>query len=332
MEQKTALVTAIGSVAGDIVIKNLKKLGFRVIGCDIYAKEWLADAWAVDAFYQAPYATDTENYLGFMLALCRTESIDYILPLIDIEVDAFSAHRELFDALGVCLCISPSETLRICRDKYRFAAFVDEHFPVLTTIPTLFLRDAELPPCDFPVVCKPYNGRSSLNLHYIFDLDQWRGFTASADKDLYIVQPMIRGSRIVADVVCQGAGGPAAAVVRRELISTVNGCGTSVYVYRAPELEAQAAQLASLLGIMGCVNFEFLLDEDGVYHLIECNPRFSGGTEFTCLSGYDCVENHMRCFTGRAIETPRYGPNRYIARKYEEYVTAIDDEEKGARP
>ena len=85
MEQKTALVTAIGSVAGDIVIKNLKKLGFRVIGCDIYAKEWLADAWAVDAFYQAPYATDTENYLGFMLELCRTESIDYILPLIGRE-------------------------------------------------------------------------------------------------------------------------------------------------------------------------------------------------------------------------------------------------------
>ena len=45
----TALVTAIGSFSADIVIKNLKKNGMRVVGCDIYPPEWIADAEHVDA-------------------------------------------------------------------------------------------------------------------------------------------------------------------------------------------------------------------------------------------------------------------------------------------
>ena len=326
METKTALVTALGSVAGDIVIKNLHALGFRVVGCDIYPKEWLVDSYNVDAFYQAPYATDTEKYLAFIKKLCIDENISYILPLIDIEVDVFNHNRSWFEENGVCLCISPEHTLDICRDKQRFAKFVDENCPYLTTIPTAFLRDMSQPIWPFPVVCKPYNGRSSLGLHYIHDIDQWNGFIASADRDLYIVQPFVKGARIVADVVCEGAGGNAVAVVRRELISTVNGCGTSVYVYHDEELEDCCRRLAVTLGIIGCVNFEFLLDDDGKYHLIECNPRFSGGCEFTCLSGYNCVANHIRCFTGSAISPPPSCiPNRYIARKYEEYVTSVEE-------
>ncbi|MFQ9705363.1 MAG: ATP-grasp domain-containing protein [Enterocloster clostridioformis] len=52
----------------------------------------------------------------------------------------------------------------------------------------------------------------------------------------------------------------------------------------------------------GCVNMEFIEDRDGVYHMLECNPRFSGGVEFSCLAGYDCVTNHLRCFEGKEIE------------------------------
>lgn len=325
MKQKCVLVTAIGSVAGDVVIKELKKLGFRVAGCDIYPKEWLADAYNTDVFYQAPRADDTEKYLAFLKQICLSEGVDYVLPLIDVEVDVLNSNRAWFEENGITLCISPEESLAICRNKKRLEEYVNQNCPYIKTIPTAFLRDMECPGWSFPLVCKPYNGRSSINLHYIYDIDQWKGFIASADKDLYIVQPFVKGSRIVADVVCEGRGGRAAVVVRRELISTINGCGLSVYVYRDEALEDQCRRLAENLGIVGCVNFEFLLDDDGCYHLIECNPRFSGGSEFTCLSGYNTVRNHIRCFSGERIEEPEYGPNRYIARKYEEYVTRVDE-------
>ena len=56
---RTVIVTAIGSFSADIVIKKCRENGIRVIGCDVYPREWIADAGNVEAFYQVPYATDT---------------------------------------------------------------------------------------------------------------------------------------------------------------------------------------------------------------------------------------------------------------------------------
>ena len=50
MEKRTALVTAIGSFAADAVIKTLREMGYRVIGSDIYEKEWVANSLEVDVF------------------------------------------------------------------------------------------------------------------------------------------------------------------------------------------------------------------------------------------------------------------------------------------
>ena len=81
--------------------------------------------------------------------------------------------------------------------------------------------------------------------------------------------------------------------------------------------------LADKLGVIGCVNFEFLRDDEGTYYYVECNPRFSGGVEFSCLAGYDCVSNHVRAFENNKIDEFQLNRNMYIARKYEEYVTRI---------
>ena len=98
----------------------------------------------------------------------------------------------------------------------------------------------------------------------------------------------------------------------------------SVQVFRNRQLEERCRAIAGLLGIRGCVNMEFIEDRDGVYHMLECNPRFSGGVEFSCLAGYDCVTNHLRCFEGREIERDDRITGMYIARKYEEYITKVE--------
>ena len=51
------LLTAIGSFSADCVVTSLKKMGHKVIGCDIYKREWVANSVIVDKFYQAPYCT-----------------------------------------------------------------------------------------------------------------------------------------------------------------------------------------------------------------------------------------------------------------------------------
>jgi len=83
----TALVTAIGSFSADIVIKNLKKGGIRVVGCDIYPGEWIADSGNVASFYQVPLATDENRYVDSILKVCREEGVEMLIVLTDVEAD-----------------------------------------------------------------------------------------------------------------------------------------------------------------------------------------------------------------------------------------------------
>lgn len=121
---KTALITSTGSVAADITLKSLKRMGFRVVGCNIYPKEWIVESCEMDVFYQAPPVSDQENYLAFMKDLCVKEKVEYLLPMIDYEIDLLNCNREWFEEQGVTLCMSPKESLDIIRNKKRLQSLL----------------------------------------------------------------------------------------------------------------------------------------------------------------------------------------------------------------
>jgi len=320
-KMNSVLVTAIGSFSADIVIKKLKQMNFRVIGCDIYKKEWIADANNVNKFYHAPYATDENKYIKFIQEVCKNENIKYILPLTDVEVDVFNRNREWFKKNDVCVCISEKSTLDICRNKKKIEEFISQKLDIIT-IPTIMLEDLNEIKWEYPLVCKPYDGRSSQGLKYIYNEKEWVDFKDTVDHKKYLVQPFIQGDIVTVDVVC--GKNTIVTIPRKELLRTMNGAGTSVYVFRDHNLEIQCKKLAEILNIVGCVNFEFIQDSDNNYHFIECNPRFSGGVEFSCIAGYDCVTNHIKSFIGKEIDELYLSHNMYIARKYEEYVTKVE--------
>lgn len=315
----TVLVTAIGSFAADIVIKTLRGNGIRVIGCDIYPGEWVADAANVDAFYQVPCA-DSVAYVDEVLSICRREGVDGLFLLLDVEVDVWNDHRGALKELGITLCMSKPETIRICRDKQKLYEYLEERQPGIL-IPTRPLKGCDPSRLEYPVICKPRSGRSSQGLRRIAGQEQMAGLLAEVNGAEYILQPQVDGIVVTADVVRNQTGTKCAVICRREHLRTLNGAGTSVEIFREPQLEALCRDIAAALEIRGCVNFEFIEDGAGNYHMLECNPRFSGGVEFSCMAGYDCVMNHLRCFTGEEPEDCKDVKAMFIARKYEEYIT-----------
>lgn len=321
---KTALITSTGSVAADIVCKSLKRMGFRVIGCNIYPKEWIVESCEVSEFYQSPPIADANKYIEFMKNLCVKEHIQYVLPMIDYELDLLTLNRQWFEDNNIKLCMSPAKALEIIRNKKLLADFVEENCSGIHAIPTEFMKNIEVPKWEYPIVCKPYDGRSSQGLKYINNKDEWSEFVETIDKTRYIVEPFIEGPRIVVETVHNPEFHQTETMVRRELISTPHGCSLTVLIYQDKALEKSTKELAEKLGVIGDVNFEYIQDKNGEYHLLECNPRFSAGCEFSCMGGYDCVENHMKCFMGQEIEEYNFKHNMIIARKYEEYVTATN--------
>lgn len=315
---ETVLITAIGSASADITIKSLHQNGYRVIGTDIYPGNWLADSKSVDCFAQVPSTTDSKKYIHRLLDICEKESVQYIIPLTDLEVDVLNMNRHPFDEREIKLCISDRHIIPLCRNK-RNASRLIQKKTSCCVIPEI-KKEMVTSWTQFPVICKKIDGRSSNGMNIFLSKKELQCFIEENGIQDYVIQPFLDGKIITADILRDKKYKECVILTREELLRTTNGLGTTVRIFHEQALEDMCIQMAEALDIQGCVNFEFLETVQGKRYFLECNPRFSGGLEFSVLSGYDFVINHLRYFQGKRIDKQIIPDEQIISRKYEEYV------------
>ena len=308
------LVTAICSMSAECVIKQLKKDGHFVVGCDIYPGEWHYETILCDRFTRAPQATEEKEYIKFLTDVCKNNGLKFIIPLTDLEIDVINRHRQKFDECHIVLCMQSAEVLSLARDKYKLSiAFInDANVPsvrtcLLTKLPSDFT---------FPCIAKLYNGRSSEGLLRNATYEQ---LMAIEEKDNYIVQEQLDGNVFTVDYCRYGKTGRDVAIPRQELLRTKNGAGLTIQTTSDKSLIKLVSYIGKKLNINGCVNLEFILN-NGKYYLIDINPRFSAGVAFSVLLGYDMVINHIRCFINMDIDKQIPLTKKIILKKYQEVI------------
>lgn len=311
------IVTAIGSFSADCVVSSLKEKGCYVVGCDIYNGIWHSVSKSCDAFYQAPYATDEQDYVHFLLDTARKENIGYIIPLTDLEIDVLNKHRKEFSSEGIVLCIQSARCLEIVRNKWNLYNFFKDD--ELVNVPKSVYSEelSSNMSLTFPLIGKPINGRSSEGLCIISNPTELKPFS---ERPNYIIQERISGSVCTVDYVRDKYGNDVV-VSREELLRTKNGAGITVRMFRDEMLETMVSYIGRRLDVLGCVNMEFIYHA-GVhkYYLIDINPRFSAGIAYTKKVGYNMVQSHLNCFTDRSIlPFVEYG-EQIITKRYVEEV------------
>lgn len=307
----TVLVSAIGSFSADCVVKTLKNNGYKVLGCDIYPSQWHAISKECDTVYQAPFATNEKEYIDFLLEVSQKESIDYIIPLTDLEIDVINRNRDAFKEAGVTVLIQSENCLKIARNKFAmYELFKDDENVILPYSVSSENLDMSFP---LPAVAKPVDGRSSEGLMRITNLDQLSNVATLSN---YIVQEMIPGSVFTVDYVRDQQGNDFA-VPREELLRTKNGAGTTVRVVNDANLNSIVSYIGNKLDITGCINMEFIFNKDK-YYLIDINPRFSAGVAFSNFVGFDMVTSHMNAFLGKTINPKVDLKEQIITKRYKE--------------
>ena len=292
------LVTAIGSMASDIIFNRLRKNFFdsKILGTDIYPKEWLWESRFVDQFFRVPPASD-RMYIKKMFTICLENQANFLIPLIDPEVDILSENRQCFKDENITICISNKEMIETCRNKLNlFNAFKNDS--VVSVIPTYTEPGPAFKTHGIPLICKPIRGRSSEGVIKISDIFMNNILPEHLNGNLF--QPFITGDVFTVDAV-RDRYGNCACIARKELIRNKIGAGITVEVMKHPELEELTSYLASKLDILGAFNVEFLFD-GSTYYVMDVNPRFSAGIEYTVLSGYDIVRNHLLAFMNEKID------------------------------
>lgn len=304
------LITAIGSMSAATVISSLKENNIIVYGCDIYPKEWHPLNKDLEKLYQVPKASH-ENYVNSLLNICDSEQINFIFPLTDVEIDVLSLHIKKFKSINTIICYPGKKAITFSRDKLNFYSFFKSS-SILKVIPTFTFEDLLEKKLFSPVIAKPRKGRSSEGIFFADTLEQIQ-FMNITEKD-YIFQPIVKGNVYTVDYIRDSFKNDFS-VAREELIRTTNGAGLTVKVKEKEILALMMSEIGSQLNVIGCINAEFIFNE-GIFYLIDINPRFSAGLGFSLLAGYDFTIEHLNVFLGKEITLPAFIKSGIYAKKY----------------
>lgn len=283
------LITAIGSISAGTVIASLRQYypGCIIIGTDIYPREQACASEEIDFFYRVPKAYSS-GYTAAIDKISLRHHVDFILPLTDPEVDVLSKQRDQYKGITHRLALSNNKTIEMCRDKEKVARFFATSENV-RVIDSFTLNEIHGTALKYPLLAKPKKGRSSEGVQYIYSNNEM-----SLLDDSYIIQPLLEGTIVTVDFV-RDFSGNLTCLSRKELLRSPRGAGLHVEIFEDAKICELVTAVAEKLDITGCMNIEFILT-NGLYYLMDINPRFSAGVGFSKSSGYDFVYNHVRVF------------------------------------
>ncbi len=149
------------------VISACHAAGMRVVGCDIYPAEWVVNSRDVDDFTGPPTPPAGNSIRNFLKELCKKEQASVLMPLTDVEIDVIQQWRtelaEDFKMLDAEVWLSDASAVSLCRNKEKMEVFLRER-KLCRTIPGVRLAELETMSCSYPLVAKPFDGRSSQGL------------------------------------------------------------------------------------------------------------------------------------------------------------------------
>lgn len=315
--KKVVLVTAIGTVTSTAIVKQLmKNKNIYIIGADINNQNEIATSLDCDEFYKFPYSTNDE-YVEFALKFCKEHHVDYYYAVIDKEVVNISKNRARFAAVGTKLCVANYEFAHICHYKDILSKWVHSNYPDIAIKEYKNLKDAQ--DAIYPLFIKPNEGVASTGCKKI---NSYKELLVNVDEESVgkktLIQDYITGSIITVDCIRNRNTKQTAQIQRREILRNSNGCGIAVEIIYSDKLNRICNQLMDSLDLNGVVNIEFFEIENG-YKIIEINPRFSAGTQYSCMAGINTVMEAMNIVDEKPCVFGKIEIGAHFAERYEAY-------------
>jgi len=279
------LITGVGSTTAISVIKGLKdQNGYKIniFGTDIFDENDIAGSKFCDKFFKVPLAIDENEYLSKLVDIINNESIDILIPIVDIELEVIAKNKKLFKDTFVLL--SSYETVITCNDKLKTYEFFNKF--QIPTFKTIYLKNLDdltnqisKNDIKYPFIVKPIKGVSSRDVYEIRDFEE--NILIKRVKDP-IIQEKGFGEEYTIDIF--GDGERLISAVPRKRIETRSGISYKGKTVKNEELIKYSEIIYNKLKFIGPANFQCFVKGD-VIKFFDINPRFSGGLPLTIESG-----------------------------------------------
>jgi carbamoyl-phosphate synthase large subunit len=273
------LVTGVGGIVGQQVVKSLASSGRRLIGAD--ASEHAAGLYAVDRGYLVPPARDP-GYVDRLIEIAAGENARYLFAGLDMELPIFAREAARFRKAGIVPIISSADVIDLGDDKLKTARFLETNgLPSPRTIDLDGGNPRELP---FPFVLKPRRGGSrSAGVRFVNSEEELRHWLDRIDATNYVAQEFIAGEEYTCGTITFDGRCHGAIVMRRTLR---DGDTHKAFVVRDGGIESLVKGAAELLDPFGPCNFQLRV-RAGRPYIFDINPRCSGTTYCRTLAGFN---------------------------------------------
>jgi carbamoyl-phosphate synthase large subunit len=103
----TVLVTGVGAIIGQGIIKSLRisRYAVRIVGID--KSDQSPGPSLCDVFFKKPVCEENDpGYLDFWQRMLEEERVDLVLPGIEVDVFFLDRQRAFFERLGVSVVLN----------------------------------------------------------------------------------------------------------------------------------------------------------------------------------------------------------------------------------
>jgi len=275
----TVLVTGVGGIVGQGVLKSLADAPCRLIGAD--ASEWAAGLYASTRGYLVPPAKDPA-YVDRLLAICASERVGFLFPGLDMELPILARAAGRFREAGVVPILSSPDIVDLADDKLETARFLVSHgFPAPRTRELAGGIPWEL---GFPLVLKPRKGGSrSCGVFTVASEEDLRFRLEKIDVANYVAQEHLGGDEFTCGTITFDGRCHGVIVMRRTLR---DGDTHKAFVVRDAVIESHVRAVAEALNPFGPCNFQLRM-RGGTPYIFDINPRTSGTTYCRTLAGFN---------------------------------------------
>jgi len=271
-----------------------------------------------DKYYIVPRMTDN-GYIDVIFDICKKESIDGVLSLIDPELSLLAENESKFNELGVKVIGSSYELCEMSLDKIEMFKWLTSHnYNCAKSYidKEEFYNDLENGNISFPVFVKPARGSASISISKVYDKETVE--ILFAHDDGLMIQEFLDGQEIGADVYIDMISHEVVSIFTKKKIKMRAGETDKAVSFKEAKLFNLIERFVKESGFNAQIDID-IFEINGEYYISEVNPRFGGGYPHAYESGSDHMSLIVNNILGNANnkQIGNYRENTYMM-KYNE--------------
>ena len=287
------------------LINIFKIEGFKTFAAD--SDPTAPSLYVVSKGFIVPRVVDSPlKYVETLLSICKKESIDIVIPLIDPELVILARAKDEFLDIGTTILLSSYSSVEISADKYKTYNFYKK--TGLLAPKTINLDDREqlrkeIKENFFPAILKPKYGSAGKGILECRNLHYFNFFSSHQNCINYILQKYVSGEEITIDIFGDGTGHLISAVQRKRLKVRGGEVERGITV-KYPKLFEDALKFAKEFKPFGPVNIQCFYDKgtnNGLY--TEINARFGGGFPLSYHAGANFPKYIKSILSGKILDS-----------------------------